>query len=770
MKGNSVMCREILSNNKNWMFSLNDNADKGEYVCLPHCVKLSPANSSGGRNYQGVCKYEKKLFIESFHKEHKVFLEFEGAMGVTELYVNNKKVKTHYCGYTPLVADVTDFINFGEDNVIKLILDNRDNDNVPPGKPQYLLDFSYDGGLYRDARIIYTAKTYITNAILANEAAGGGIFAYFDNIKEKSAVLNVKTHIKNENNACTVSVIQRLFDHKKVCVAEANDRITVASGESEYVLQSAILNNPHLWSVESPYVYNLETSVEIDGNIIDILNTEVGIRTFVFTKNNGVVYNGINKRFSGANYHQTYPYIGNAVPNSLLMRDILKLKSCGMEHLRSHYPFSSAFLSMLNNIGMTLTVSNVGWQFMKDGIFTERMIQNMRDIVRWQRNNPCILLWEPILNESKISFEMQKRLNDVVKEEYPYKPCYTASDYGPTDVAYRDYDPGMLGTDREEYGLIDYDNSDCPRWVREYGDAPDNFYDQNAAWRIPRGWGDYPMVLSVERMIGRFDKTEGTYTKVYNRKDLCGYGVWPGIEHNRGYHINPCWGGYFDLFRIPKFSCWFMKSQLDADLHGDVLFIANYWSEVSPGDITVYSNADKVRLYHDDLLVAEQLPDDVEVKHPPFTFKDVRKNFKDRERSVLRAEAIRNGKVVKTVEVKSPGVPIKLMLEADLMNIPLKADGADIVCIHCYVSDEDGTVVPWQGDNHPILFEVSGEGEIIGDSTIGANPVRAEGGIASILVKSTQKPGNITVTAKILWEQCEPIKIRDSKLIITSVK
>ena len=75
-----------------------------------------------------------------------------------------------------------------------------------------------------------------------------------------------------------------------------------------------------------------------------------------------------------------------------------------MEHLRSHYPFSSAFLSMLNNIGMTLTVSNVGWQFMKDGVFTERMIQNMRDIVRWQRNNPCILLWEPILNESKISF------------------------------------------------------------------------------------------------------------------------------------------------------------------------------------------------------------------------------------------------------------------------------------------------------------------------------------------------------------------------------
>ena len=62
MKGNSVMCREILSNNKNWLFCLNDNADKGEYVCLPHCVKLSPANSSGGRNYQGVCKYEKKVF------------------------------------------------------------------------------------------------------------------------------------------------------------------------------------------------------------------------------------------------------------------------------------------------------------------------------------------------------------------------------------------------------------------------------------------------------------------------------------------------------------------------------------------------------------------------------------------------------------------------------------------------------------------------------------------------------------------------------------
>lgn len=762
--------RIIHTMNQSWKFYREGDSEKKEVVCLPHSVQLVPANSSGGRNYQGICFYEKTIFLEEEYKEKKVLLEFEGAMGVTELYVNGEHVKTHYCGYTPLVADVTEYLSYGKENTLYLKLDNRDNELVPPGKPQKDLDFCYDGGLYREAKLMITDKVYITNAILENQPAGGGIFVYFGKVSEQYAEVNVKTHIRNENDgAKQVEVRQRLVDAKGCAAAEARQTKVVDGQEETYYESRMDVSDPKLWSPENPYLYYLETSVWVDGNMIDDTTTEVGIRTFEFTLDKGIVFNGKSKHLSGANYHQTYPYIGNAVPISLLKRDILKLKEAGMENIRSHYPFSEAFASYCDKIGMTMIVSNIGWQFFEDGIFAERALQNMRDIIRWQRNHPCIILWEPILNESEISYEMQKKMHDIVHEEYPYLPCYTASDWGPTDVAYKEYDPGMLGQGLEKYGLVEQKETDPkPMWIREYGDVPDNYFDQNASWRTPRGWGDYAMLQAVERMLGRFDTTEGTYTKVYNNKEICGYGVWPAMEHNRGYHMNPCWGGYFDLFRIPKFSYHFMRSQIDPEKGGDYIFIANNWTETSPGDITVYSNAEKVRLYHDDVLVGEQEPDDAEVAHPPFTFKDVRRKFKGRDRSVLRAEAIRGDRVVEEMRVVSPGVPKRLELEADFMGIPMVADGADIVCVYCKVVDEEGNVVPLAADNHPIQFEIEGEGTIIGDDKIGANPIRPEGGIAAVLVQATQRPGSIKVTARMLWPQVEQVAVKNGEITFES--
>ncbi len=764
--------RTIHTMNQNWIFYIEEHPEQKDMVCLPHSVQLVPANSSGGRNYQGVCYYKKHLFIGKSDCEKKVFLEFEGAMGVTDLYVNGEYVKTHYCGYTPLIADVTEFLHFGEENILFLKLDNRDNEQVPPGKPQKDLDFCYDGGLYREAKMIVTNKVHVTNAILEDEPAGGGIFVHFGKISKECADVNVKAHIRNENEETKqVKVVQRLVDAKGNVKAEVRREKRVEAHTGVYFEEQLCLEKPNLWYPEKPYLYQLETSVWLEGEKVDDITTGVGIRTFTFTLDKGIVFNGESRYLSGANYHQTYPYIGNAVPISLLKRDILKLKEAGMENIRSHYPFAEEFLNFCDEVGMTMVVSNIGWQFFKEGIFAERALQNMRDIIRWQRNHPCIILWEPILNESEISYEVQKKMHDIVHEEYPYAPCYTASDWGPTDVAYKEYDPGMLGQGLEKYGLVEQKETEPkPMWIREYGDVPDNYFDQNASWRTPRGWGDFAMLQAVERMIGRFDTTEGTYTKVYNNKEICGYGIWPGIEHNRGYHMNPCWGGYFDLFRIPKFTYHFMKSQIDSEKAGDYIFIANYWTETSPGDITVYSNAEKVRLYHDDVLVGEQDPDDVEVAHPPFTFKDVRRKFKGRDRSLLRAESVRGGQVVKETSVMSPGAPKRLELEADFMGIPMKADGADMICVYCKVVDEEGNIVPLSGDNHPILFEIEGEGKIVGDDIIGANPVRPEGGIAAILVQSTQREGEMKVSARLMWPQTEQVEMKKGQIILKTAK
>ncbi len=764
----------VIGLNKDWLFSKGEVFENPQSVCLPHSVELTPENSSGCRNYQGLCHYKKEIFIPKEYEGQKLILEFEGAMGSAVLYINGKAVAEHFCGYTPFVIDAGEFFEYDKNNELYITLDNSDNPTIPPGKPQKDLDFSYDGGLYRDVTLSVFNPLYITNPILTDEIAGGGIYVWYENVSQSSAQVCFRVQVKNEYSSLKkYTLCTKLTDADGEAVSLINLDGCLEKGNSEYLQGSMEVPNPRLWDTESPYLYNFIAEIFCDNESVCKENLKIGIRAFKYTVNNGVIFNGKEHRFNSANYHQTYPYLGNGVPTNLLIRDLIKIKRAGFDNIRSHYPFSSAFVEACDRMGLTLIVSNPGWQFCCEGLFLERAKQNMRNIVRWQRNHPSIILWEPILNESEMNFELQKAFADIVHEEYPFGDCYTASDYGPTDVAYCEYDPGMLGSDQEKFGLVEQkDNTPRPMWVREYGDAPDNFFDQNAVWRTPRAWGDFPMVESVNRMLHKFDTwREGNhqYIDVSNNKRLCGYGIWPVISHNRGYHINPCWGGHLDLFRIPKFSYYFMQSQQDREKAGDVIFIANWWSEMSPPDITVFSNAQSVRLYCDERLIAEQKPDDVGVKHPPFTFKDVKRKFKGRNRSELKAEAIVDEEVVATYSVFAPGIARNLKLEADFEGIALKADGADIVAVRCSMIDDMGNVVPYSCDNHPIIFSVEGEGVIVGDEKIGANPKCPEAGIATVLVKSTQNAGEIKLTAKMLWEQNTPRAIKPAELIIKSI-
>lgn len=764
---------EILLN-QNWSFTREeaDDTEVTEVVCLPHTAKLTPANSSGCRNFQGMCKYSKSVNFPEEYKGKKLFLRFEGAMGAAALYINGKEVNTHFCGYTPFVTDISDFVNYGTDNEVLITLDNSDDPLMPPGKPQRDLDFSYDGGLYRSVTLTVCEPLYVTDPLLANETAGGGLFVR-SAVADDGAVVNIKAHIKNEySENKEYSAIFSLIAPNGEVVGKNTVSSKLLSKSAEYIESVLEVKEPLLWSPEEPALYTLITELSVGGETVYEDKTDIGIRDFEFTVNDGVIFNGKSRRFNSANYHQTWPYIGNGVPTSLLERDLIKLKRAGFDNIRSHYPFGTEFVKLCNKMGLTIIVSNPGWQFCQAGVFLERAMQNMRDIIRWQRNNPCILIWEPILNESEMSYEIQKGFHDVVHWEYPFSPCYTASDYGPTDIAYCEYDPGMFGKGMEKYGLIEQkDNTPRPMWVREYGDNPDDFGNQNAAWRTPRGWGDFPMTESVNRMIHKFDtftEKNNQYIDVVNNNRICGYGIWPAISHNRGYHINPCWGGHLDLFRLPKFSYYFVQSQQDRENVGDILFIASWWTEISPPDVMVFSNAERVRLYIDDTLVSEQLPDDVNVAHPPFTFKDVKRKFKGRERSTLKAEAIVGGETVAVQSIKAPGIANHMVLEADYEGISLKADGSDIIAVRCYMKDWDDNTVPLSCDNHPIKFTVTGEGSIVGDSETGANPVCAEAGIATVLVKSKTKPGKIKITAEMVWKQNMAGAIKPAELIIIS--
>lgn len=750
-----------------WKFWLEKEMGEGVEVDLPHVLSLTPANSSGGRNFQGLCIYKKRIMISKAKKNKHIMIEFAGAMGVTKLYINGSLVYTHYCSYLPLRVDISNWVIFGVENEIRLVLDNSDCEDVPPGKPQDDLDFTYDGGLYRSARLIIKEKLYITDELIEDEVAGGGCFLSSNLMEDLQAMVQAKIHVRNEMETRQKFQLCVSMFYQEILMGSTQKTYFLEGKTAKHFIQEIVLENPILWDVKSPNLYQVEVELCRNGKPIDYINLNFGIREFYFTFDQNLIFNKKSIRLSGANYHPTYPYVGYAISDNLLRRDARKLKKLGMENVRSHYPLADAFVEECNQLGMTVIVSNPGWQWYKEGIFTEKLIQNMRKIIRWQRNYSCVILWEPIPNESVVPQNIQLLLHNLVHEEYPFKVCYTASDHGPTDVSYRMYDPGML-----EPGMEGYDpakrygeKDDYPVWIREYNDAPDNWVDQNCAWRTPRAWGDYAQLRAVERMLGQDSQCIGNnYIDVYCNKMICGYGVWPAIEHNRGYHINPCWGGFLDLFRIPKMTAYFIESQKEPEEAGYVLHIANWWTDISPVDVTVFSNAERVRLFHDDILVGEQQSEDIDVKHPPFIFKDVHNKFKGRNRSTLRADAMYGGKVIASEEVKSPGVPFQLLLSVDTENVPIKTMG-DLFVVHCVVTDRDGTVVPYAADNHPIFFEVDG-GEIIGNATNGANPICPQAGITSILVK-TRGYETIEIRARLFWVQKnERVAIRPTKIII----
>ncbi|HPY78022.1 MAG TPA: beta galactosidase jelly roll domain-containing protein, partial [Anaerohalosphaeraceae bacterium] len=155
-------------------------------------------------SYEGISWYRRHFTLEESLSGGKIWIEFEAANTVTDVWINGNKLETHYGGYLPFMYDITDSVNFGStENVIAVKVDNTDNPDVPIGNSGW---FNW-GGLYRDVWLHTTAKLYVTDAVYADTVAGGGIFVTYPVVNSATAQIQIKTQVKNENptsKTCTV--------------------------------------------------------------------------------------------------------------------------------------------------------------------------------------------------------------------------------------------------------------------------------------------------------------------------------------------------------------------------------------------------------------------------------------------------------------------------------------------------------------------------------------------------------------------------------------
>lgn len=773
--------REVFSMNPAWRFykgtvagaeATNFNDAEWTVVSLPNGIEYLPAEASGCINYQGEVWYRKHFTPADALKGKKLFLHFEAIMGKSKVFVNGKLLTEHFGGYLPVVVDISDVLNWGEDNVIAVWADNSDDTCYPPGKAQDVLDFTYFGGIYRDCWLIAHNPVFITDPNFENEVAGGGLFVAYDKVSDVSAEVLLKAHVRNDGRKAFTGVVEyELQQPDGTQVAFLNDKVQVQPGKAITSKDKIIVKNPMLWSPETPTLYNLIVRIrDREGNVVDGYRHRIGIRSVEFKGKDGFWLNGkpYESPLIGANRHQDFAVVGNAVANSIHWRDAKKLRDAGMKVIRNaHCPQDPAFMDACDELGLFVIVNTPGWQFWNDAPeFAQRVYSDIRNLVRRDRNHACVWMWEPILNETWYPEDFAKNTRDIVDQEYPYPYCYSGCDSGargrehfPVLFTHPSYDGKSWG-DKDADPKITY-------FTREWGDNVDDWSSHNSPSRVARNWGEQPMLIQAQHYANP-TYTFTCYDALYRTpRQHVGGCLWHSFDHQRGYHPDPFYGGLMDVFRQPKYSYYMFKAQRSPQTEerlfetGPMVYIAHEMTPFSGKDVTVYSNCDEVRLTflkdgktytYNKPVVKEGMPS------PVITFPDVYDFMVDKALSrkkkqdevLLRAEGLIAGKVVATHEVHPARRPEKVLLWVDNENVNLKADGSDFVTVVAAIADKNGNIK--RLNNYYVKFHVEGEGRILGDAGILANPAPVKWGTAPVLIQSTLKPGKIKVTASVLFE------------------
>lgn len=733
---------------------------KWETISLPHPARYEQQLNPGVHQFSGICYYRKQFRIPSDCRNKHLVIKFEGAMQVATVWVNGKFLLQHEGGYLPFTVPLNSYINRDSINEIIVRLDNRDNPSTPPGKPLASLGFLYWSGIYRDAWLVATDPVYITDPIQANTVAGGGVFVRYEDVSDCSADVLVKTQVKNSLSQTVNSLVveQIITDNKGKEVGRVTSGISgINAHTSQEVQQKISLTMPHLWYPDAPYLYKLTTRVWKHGELLDQFSQHIGIRSLSYTRWEGFKLNGKPLRIVGTNRHQDCPYIGNALSNTAQYRDLKRIKESGMNFVRlAHYPNDPSVYDICDSLGLMVVDPIPGWQFFNaNEIFKERVYRDIREMIRRDRNHPCVIMWEVSLNESYPPDSFRIRSAQLAHAEYPGNQFFTSGDtYGSKKTA---WDVPYNGW-TDPFGRPQDLQPERPGFVREYGDY--EFGGGESTTRVNRGDGEKALLRNAWNIQWEHNLLRGPEYYPWTIGDA-NWAFFDGFEAMVA--TTSDWG-IMDVFRIPKFSYYLFRSQMSPykQIYGagnkPVVFIANWWTDKdTSGKVVVYSNCDEVALYVNRRLIKKQKPDagadspygDWEkggnpfdggncrhLTHPPFTFENIK--F---EKGAVKAIGYIKGKAVAADKRATPGKPEGLHITVNLAGKPLVADGADVAFVYVSVVDKDGTVEVLNNDMK-IQLEVAGPAIIVSPAV-----AQVRGGIASFLIRAEESPGTIRLNA-----------------------
>jgi beta-galactosidase len=698
-------------------------------VDLPHSPFV--ADLDGNNHWFGECEYERSIARPAEAAGGPVTLYVGAAMHSAIVRVDGIECGRHAGGYLPFEVDLTDALSEGGSHRLTLRLENRDNLDVPPGKPYSELDFCWYGGLYRQVELRSYPPVHITDPVGAGVVAGGGVFVQTLAASPESATLEVRTHVRNASPAEQVFDLEvEILDGQRIAARGRCAARCVGAGAAETITTRIEVPRPRLWQPDTPHLHRTRVTLrDAAGRVLDVTEVRTGIRRISFSRSGGFVINGRRVRLRGTNRHQDYPRVGYAVSAAAQRRDARRIKEAGFDYVRlSHYPQSPDFLDACDELGLVVMNCIPGWQYVGGAAFREGCFENARVLIRRDRHHPCVVLWELCLNETRLDEPFLARLHKIGHEEYPGDQMFTCGWMDRYDVFIHSRQHGQLHSWR---------NGDKALVVAEYGDW--EFYASTEGFDQKTGRGIYKAAGNSRKR--RADGEAGLRQQAANHQlalnDTLGSpavldGVWSMFDYPRGYDQERATCGVMDIFRLPKFSHDFFRSQRDATENGEhwqggpVVFIASHWTTSSSLTIPVFTNCDEVELRLNGTLIARRAPARDEttahLPHPPCVFQ-----LPAFSAGVLEATGYLAGKLATSHRIATPGPAWRVEVEIDLCGITGRADASDVLLAHARVLDRDGTLCV--GETPLFTFSVDG-----GASIVGPSAVQAEAGIASVVL------------------------------------
>ena len=731
---------------------------------------------TGGLPVTGTGWYRKQFEVPAAYEGKRTAVVFDGAMSNAQVYVNGQLVTQRPYGYIGFESDMTPYIKYGAKNTIAVKLHNE----------IFAMRWYPGAGLYRNTWLKYDESVHVPN---------WGVYITTPSVSASQAVCHVSTTIENTSDKhVQVALSTTVMDAKGTVVTQEDTVFSINGPQPAIVSQRLAINQPNLWGLNHPYLYQAKTVLLAGKDTLDMATTPFGVRTIAATADQGFLLNGKRVQFNGVCMHHDLGPLGTAVNERAIERQLQIMQSMGANAIRTaHNPPAPEVLDACDRLGLLVIVEAFDeWKMgkVKNGYnkyFDQWHERDLRDMIKRDRNHPSVIMWSignEILEQGrKDGWKLAKKLNDICHDEDPTRPTTVGFNYYPAPF------DNQLAQQVDVVGL-NY-------WPLQYNEVKEKFPDmvvygsETASQTSSRGVYHLPIQADFRRETGQvssYDVIVGPpwayppdveFDALANAPHALGEFIWTGFDYlgeptpysGRDNSTNGYWNddwpsrsSYFapvDLCGFPKDRYYLYQSQWT---EAPMVHVLPHWNwegqEGKPIPIFAYTNAAAVELFVNGKSFGKQTkgenPTMIPAEYHGFKLGKYPSKYRlswevPFTPGSIRVVAYNGDQAVAEKTVNTAGAPAKIVISPDRKTI--KADGKDLSFVTVRIEDEAGNLCPFA--DHKVSFEATGAGNVVAVGNGNARSLepyqatyrKAFSGMCLVIIKAGNTSGEIALNA-----------------------